>query len=611
MSISSIIIISVGIAVVFLIMAQVSYRLMSHGLSSSAIHQQTTRFAVASVMAVAPAAIVACVNHAFPPFAPQLIMAAATSLLWAIAYPLLYHISNRSVSSDYDFNMDIACGLYFYGALSALVFCGAAFPAISLPTSLLLSLAEFLILFMVLFQLVYFALYRTCIDSAGMSILQDTHVNEVFEFCRSYPWYVTALTVLAIFVFGAAPLLVNLLYPLYLSAAGWLAIIMAVVFIAMVIFIFAGKRCPFYRCGFVALFRTVREYNLSNRRYARCRAERIKDLKVTPLGVPWSKPSTIVMVIGESASRDFMSAFTPVEQLDGRQSTPWLDALAADTAHTILYPNAYACAMHTVAVLEKALTEATYYNDKPFFDSCSVIDIARALGYRIHWYSNQGHLGSFDTPVTLVADTADVAKWTKQQLNKLQYDMSMLDFIDELDPAQNNFLVLHLKGSHFSYLNRYPESETVWGEPGVQDNIPNYLNSLHYTDKFLKSVFEKCRERLNMQAMVYFSDHGSIPSRRRTPGFDGFGHVRIPMFTWFSDEYTQAHPVPFEALLANRKRYFTNDLAYDLMCGIFDVESNRYDPTQSLASSSYRFTREDLLTFEGKIRVVDDPFSQA
>ena len=54
--------------------------------------------------------------------------------------------------------------------------------------------------------------------------------------------------------------------------------------------------------------------------------ERIKDLTVTPSQPQFSKPSTIIMVIGESASRDYMSAFTdyPVE------TTPWLSAKKTD-----------------------------------------------------------------------------------------------------------------------------------------------------------------------------------------------------------------------------------------------------------------------------------------
>ena len=62
----------------------------------------------------------------------------------------------------------------------------------------------------------------------------------------------------------------------------------------------------------------------------------------------------------------------------------------------------------------------------------------------------------------------------------------------------------------------------------------------------------------------------------------------------------------FEALRQNRDRYWTNDLLYELMCGVLDVESEHYDETASLASPRYRFTRDELLTFEGQLHISDD-----
>ncbi len=573
-------------------LSTVFYRCVNKGLSSSARHQQLTRFAIASMIAVAPLAVSGSFH-----FDGCLVLAALTSVSFSVTYPMLFHLGNRKVSPDYDNYMDIPVGMYLFALLSSLIIVSGVLPLV------VVTLIEWCILFIVISQWVYFALYRTCIDTNGMKILQETHYNEIIEFARSYPVWVTVVVTFVIIAAAVGTALVNFAQGMAVTESWWVIVGEYIVAMVVVVLTFKGKRSPFVRSGVVALWRTVREYSETNNRYAEHRAERLKSLAVRQLGEKWDKPSTIVMVIGESASRDFMSAFTSLD----RQTTPWLDRLAADTRHCILFPNVYASAMHTVAVLEKSLTECSQYNDKTFYESCSIVDVAHALGYRVHWYSNQGHLGAADTPVTLVAETSDVAKWTKQELNKVQYDMSLLDFLDEVDPDVNNLLVLHLKGSHFNFLNRYPRECTVWGEPGVQDNEVNYMNSIRYTDSFLERVFDYCSCRLNMQAMLYFSDHATIPSRRRTPGFDGFGHVRIPMFTWFSDEYIARHPVPYSALRNNRERYFTNDLVYDLMCGLLDVESNRYDPAESLASDRYRYTRDMLLTFEGKIRIADDP----
>ncbi|MDO4179392.1 MAG: hypothetical protein Q4D21_09460 [Phascolarctobacterium sp.] len=103
-----------------------------------------------------------------------------------------------------------------------------------------------------------------------------------------------------------------------------------------------------------------------------------------------------------------------------------------------------------------------------------------------------------------------------------------------------------------------------------------------------------------MQAFVYFSDHATMPDRRRSPNFMGFGSVRIPMTIYFSDEYIKHNPAIYEGLLANKDKYWTNDLAYELMCSVFNVESNHFDETNSLASPKYKYTKETLLTDSGK-----------
>lgn len=200
----------------------------------------------------------------------------------------------------------------------------------------------------------------------------------------------------------------------------------------------------------------------------------------------------------------------------------------------ILFPNAFSIGANTVLAVSNALTESNQYNDKKFYESCSIIDIAHATGYKVHWYSNQGHLGSADTPVTLIANTADVAKWTKQELNQVQYDESLLPYLQELDPTQNNFLVVHLKGSHFNFSNCYPRNFTKFGTPGKYELEANYANSIAYTDSVLEQIFNYAKDNLNMQAMVYFSDHATVPDKRRSPNFEGLASVRIPFFTYFT-----------------------------------------------------------------------------
>lgn len=87
------------------------------------------------------------------------------------------------------------------------------------------------------------------------------------------------------------------------------------------------------------------------------------------------------------------------------------------------------------------------YNDKEFNQSVTVIDIAKKAGYETYWFSNQGYISDADTPITMVAKTADHADWLcedKSLKGKYQYDGDLLNCLKKVDPTKNNFVVLHL-----------------------------------------------------------------------------------------------------------------------------------------------------------------------
>ena len=583
------------------------YRKCNHGMARNARGQQGRRLLFATLLAVAPLAL----SGAPVLDEPSMLLTLFVGLCWMVTFPLLFHLTNRRTSPDYENYMDIAFGLYAMGWLWGLkILLGDGYWVFCYQSSVinvgawLLGVIEFALLMIPLFQWVYYIMYKVCIDTNGMKILQETHVNEVIEFMRSYGWLPVLCVVACIVGLGWLTIGVNVSCPYQgiPSLALWRWICVAGVTLFLLIYTWKTNHGVFGRTGMAKMFSEVKEYVTNNNLYTQKNAERMQTLEVKPLGKPWKAPSTIVMVIGESACRDFMSAFTQMEE----DTTPWLRGMATDKRHTLIFPHAYSCAMQTVPALEKALTEFNQYGEKAFYESCSIVDIAHKLGYRVHWYSNQGHLGVADTPITLVADTSDVAKWTKQEVNKVQYDEELVDFLDEIDPTQNNFVVLHLKGSHFNYMSRYPRSFTRWGRPGVQENVTCYKNSIAYTDHVLQQFFEYSRERLNLQAMLYFSDHATEPGRRRKPNFDGFQMTRIPMFAWLSDEYIDCHRERYEAMLANREKYFTNDLVYEWVCGLLDVESSHFDESASMASMQYRFTRDDLLTYESKKHIAED-----
>lgn len=574
------------------------YVTFSHGLGHKAEYLQLRRFIPCAILAMLPAT---CANITLS--SPLIVSSFIVGLSWIITYPLLFFKTNRIRSNDFGYHLDVVFGLYVIGWLTSIKVIILYFNF--LPTALLTieSTIELLLLLIPLAQWGYYYLYDTCIDDNGMMMIQETNYNEVIEYFSSLP---------KIFLFASFAFLISIYSLLIYTNINFLhvqsnisinnLIPIFLTFIFLTVYLWKKKKGVFIRTGIVELYLDVKEYFETTKLYIHNMNERVANLTVTPSKPSFSKPSTIILVIGESEARDYMSAFCDYP-LD---TTPWLRSKKTDD-NFILFPHAYSTIPHTVSALERALTEFNQYNDKQFYTSCSIIDIAHKAGYNTYWYSNQGHLGCADTPVTLVANTSNVSKWTKQNLNQLQFDESLLEYLPEIDPSTNNFVVIHLKGNHFNYINRYPQSFAKFSKPNKYDLIPNYLDSVAYTDYILQQITEYAQKNLNLQALLYFSDHGVTPDQRRSPNFNGFAAVRIPMFCYFSEEYKSLYPQTFETLKNHSDYYWTNDLAYELICGILNITSNHYDESNSLASPKYKFTKETLKTDLGKRYLKDDP----
>ena len=548
------------------------------------------RFIPCAILAVLPAGLVN-----LPLSSPIILIPSIIAFLWILTYPTLYFISNHKVSSDFEFHFESVFGLYIISWLSSLCILLQQTKSFAIPVVILISTIEIFLLIIPIAQIIYFTLYRACINENGIEMLQETHYNEIIEYIKSLPLALTVTSIISIIIcFGL------LLYNNYKSIVAYNLIsindilILSLIAVFLTNYLWKKNHGVFIRTAIVELYLDVNEYLTTNKLYSQNMHERIKNLQVKSFN-KLTNPHTILLIIGESASRDYMKAFNTSYPYE---TTPWLSKMANNN-NFILFPNSYSIGANTVLVVSNALTEINQYNDKKFYESCSIIDIAHKLGYKVHWYSNQGHLGSADTPVTLIANTADVAKWTKQKLNQIQYDESLISYLDEVDPKKNNFVIIHLKGSHFNFQNRYPEEFTKFGTAGKYELELNYANSIAYTDFILEKIYNYAKANLNMQAMIYFSDHATIPDQRRSPNFDGYWSVRIPLFTSFSEEYISTNPSIYNNLRSHRYTYWTNDLAYELLCGIFNIQSNHFIEENSLASEKFKYKKEDLKTDNG------------
>lgn len=157
----------------------------------------------------------------------------------------------------------------------------------------------------------------------------------------------------------------------------------------------------------------------------------------------------------------------------------------------------------------------------------------------------------------------------KRNQGKSVDDMLLVDELKlSLDrhPRGKHLVVLHTKGSHYLYSQRYPrefahytpECMGVDNFCSKEQLINAFDNSVLYTDTFLTSVFDQLRDK---KAIVFYAaDHGeSIDENMHLHGTPRNmappEQFRVPLLVWASDKYLadSTHKSAFERLQAQQR----------------------------------------------------------
>lgn len=246
-----------------------------------------------------------------------------------------------------------------------------------------------------------------------------------------------------------------------------------------------------------------------------------------------------ILVIGESQNRNHMSAYGYK-----RETTPWLSKMRNDP-DAVIFSNAYSNHTHTVPALTYALTSKSQYNNYPLQDCPSLIEVAKASGFKTYWISNQVKLSAWDTPISLIASMADRQEFINSNVGEdtrtAYFDEELVNRLKTLhEDSTRILLVLHLMGNHGIYEERYPRSFDKFG----RTRIDKYDNSMLYNDAVVKAIYEWAKKQPNFMSLVYVADHSEGVDRgvfHDSSQFD-WDLTEIPFWMIFSDKYAKEHP---------------------------------------------------------------------
>lgn len=529
---------------------------------------------------------------------PNLISGLAWSSAFALLYTWTYAKSWFMSLNYYDFIVGTSIFLFLVSLEIIL-----SSKLSSKLTAIIITILNFVFMLIPFIEYTYYCMVWHCLSPASLMALYLTNWNESIDFVRGS---IGDLNV--IIIFCVVGFLMWKAYKVHEKFCDELELNTRQKLSAIIVLIGSTISLIYYppQTSIAGLWKDVTDYVAQMQSYNVGHEERFNDIKISTTPLPEQVKGTVIVVIGESASRTYMKAFNPKFEFE---DTPILSSKATDEGF-IIYQNAYSSWSQTVPSLQRVLTEQSQYNQKEFHTSTSIIDVAKKAGYKTYWFSNQGRYGEFDSAITLVAKTADIAEWTDDAYDfSDKYDSALLPYLEKVNGNENNFVVLHLMGSHIYYNNRYPKEFKKWlteDGTGMATATPSYANSILYTDYILNEIYEYAKKNLNLQAMIYFSDHGENLNISHNPDVFSFDMVKIPMAIYLSKEYRERLPEREQVLNKHKEEYFTNDMLYDTICGVINAESNHYELRQDFSSTGYEFTKDTLTTMLGKHKLTED-----
>ncbi|KGT95083.1 phosphoethanolamine transferase [Erwinia typographi] len=199
----------------------------------------------------------------------------------------------------------------------------------------------------------------------------------------------------------------------------------------------------------------------------------------------------------------------------------------------------------------------------------NVFSVLKTLGFSSELFAMQSEVWFYNnTEADNYAFREQIGSEKENQGKSVDDMLLVTELKKSLDrhPQGKHLVVLHTKGSHYLYSQRYPR-EFARYQPecmGVDDTcskamlINAFDNSVLYTDTVLDNVFDQLRDK---KAIVFYaSDHGeSISDNMHLHGTPRNmappEQFRVPMIVWASDKYL-ADPTnqrAFERLKAEQR----------------------------------------------------------
>lgn len=310
----------------------------------------------------------------------------------------------------------------------------------------------------------------------------------------------------------------------------------------------------------------------------------------------------IIVIIGESVNNSNMQVYG--------YPLPNSPEMASRADSLFIFQDVISSASITIPSIENMMTFRPDNNpDSKWNDYPRVIDLFNAAGYHTSWISNQERAGMWANSIGAISGTADYINFIGLEYPQDSFiENKMLD--DDLfpvikkvlsQPAEYNFMVVHVMGSHWEYAKRYPEEFNKFSAADVHNKIKSpwltkekaqivaeYNNSIAFTDYLWGQIAALIEASPKPSLLIYVSDHGeSVFDKRDFRGRD-LEHVRIPFVILANDAFMEQNPEKTAAMRSALDRPFSSATLVNMLINLTGTTYELYDPVSDPLSADFK-----------------------
>ena len=330
----------------------------------------------------------------------------------------------------------------------------------------------------------------------------------------------------------------------------------------------------------------------------------------------------IVFVIGESYNKHHSQLYGYNHETTPRQVAlhkkgnliPFTDVIAPFNLTSFVFKNIFS--VHAVG-------DKGDWCDDPLFP-----ELFRRAGYRVAFITNQflpqakEAVYDFSGGFFLNNPILSKAQFDVRNTKLYKFDAGVIRDYDQIvkkDIEQNpdvpRLTILHLKGQHTHYHDRFPKDRNHFNEKDYKKDwsemskrcrmlLADYDNATLYNDSIMSEVIKRFEDEDAI--VVYMSDHGEeafgdgmeIFGRNHSATIDfrlAHEEYEIPMWIWYSNEYAKKHPDIVKQVKEACHRPFMTDNISQVLLYLAGIKSTHYRDDYNVLSDEYNTQRPRII----------------